>query len=144
MASIPEPRPGLVIRYAYLWRHEAAQGRDEGTKDRPCVVVVAVTDDEHGGKTVWVSPITRRPPHDSTAAVEIPAATKHRLGLDSHRSWIVVSEVNRFAWPGPDLRPVERGRWAYGLLPAGLFRAVRNRLVELAARGKTVPIQREP
>ena len=144
MAPIPEPRPGLVIRYAYLWRHEAAQGWDEGTKDRPCVVVLAVTEDEHDAKTIWVAPITHTPPHDSAAAVEIPASTKNRLGLDPHRSWIVTSEVNRFAWPGPDLRPVEPGRWAYGLLPAGLFRAVRNRLVELAVKGKTIPVQREP
>ena len=26
--SLPEPRPGLVIRYDYLWTHEAAAGRD--------------------------------------------------------------------------------------------------------------------
>ena len=144
MASIPEPRPGLVIRYAYLRRHEAAQGRAEGTKDRPCVVVLAVTDDEHYGKTVWVAPITHTPPHRSSSAVEMPATTKDRLGLDPQPSWIVVSEVNRFTWPGPDLRPVAPGRWAYGLLPAGLFRAVCNRLVDSAARGKAVPVQREP
>lgn len=143
MASIPEPRPGLVIRYAYLWRREAAQGRDEGSKDRPCVVVLAVTRDEQHGKTVWVSPVTHRRPDDPAVAVEIPARTKRRLGLDSHQSWIIVSEVNRFSWPGPDIRPIEPGRWAYGLLPAGLFRAVRNRLVELAGRRKVVPVQRE-
>lgn len=143
MTSIPEPRPGLVIRYAYLWRHEAVRGRDEGSKDRPCVVVLAVTDDERHGKTVWVSPITHRQPDEPATAVEIPLRTKNRLGLDLHRSWIVVSEVNRFAWPGPDLRPVEPGRWAYGLLPAGLFRSVCNRLVELAAKRRVAPVQRE-
>ena len=144
MASIPEPRPGLVIRYAYLWRREAAQGRDEGSKDRPCVVVLAVTHDERHGKTVWVSPITHRRPDDPAAAVEIPTRTKRRLGLDSHQSWIIVSELNRFSWPGPDLRPVAPGRWAYGLLPAGLFRVVRDRLVELAGRRMMIPVQREP
>ena len=28
----------MVISYAYLWRHQQDQGRDEGGKDRPCVV----------------------------------------------------------------------------------------------------------
>ena len=36
----------------------------------------------------------------------IVAATKRRLGLDDARSWIMVTEGNRFAWPGPDLRPI--------------------------------------
>jgi len=38
-------------------------------------------------------------------AVEISHETKRRLGLDDDRSWIVLTEANRFAWPGPDLRP---------------------------------------
>jgi hypothetical protein len=33
-------------------------------------------------------------------AVEIPAVVKRHLGLDEARSWIVVSEINRFIWPG--------------------------------------------
>lgn len=31
----PEPTPGLVIGYAYLWEREARAGRDESVKDRP-------------------------------------------------------------------------------------------------------------
>lgn len=45
--SWPDPQPGLVIRYADLWRREAFAGQDEGSKDRPCAVVLARTD-EHG------------------------------------------------------------------------------------------------
>ena len=37
----PAPEPGLIIRYAYLWRSEAFQGEEEGRKDRPCAVVLA-------------------------------------------------------------------------------------------------------
>jgi hypothetical protein len=33
--KIPEPVPGLVIRYSYLWQSEFVSGRDEGSKDRP-------------------------------------------------------------------------------------------------------------
>jgi len=37
--SLPTPRPGLVIRYSYLWAREHDQGREEGVKDRPCAVL---------------------------------------------------------------------------------------------------------
>jgi hypothetical protein len=39
---IPTPEPGLVISYAYLWDHEAQSGQEEGRKDRPCVIAIAV------------------------------------------------------------------------------------------------------
>ena len=39
---IPNPEPGLVISYAYLWHHEHQAGREEGQKDRPSVIVLAV------------------------------------------------------------------------------------------------------
>jgi hypothetical protein len=39
---IPSPEPGLVISYAYLWHHEHEAGREEGRKDRPSVIVLAV------------------------------------------------------------------------------------------------------
>ena len=32
--TLPDPKPGLVVRYDYLWTHEAAAGREQG-KDRP-------------------------------------------------------------------------------------------------------------
>ena len=35
--------PGLVLRYSYLWRAEQLRGREEGVKDRPCAVVMVVT-----------------------------------------------------------------------------------------------------
>jgi hypothetical protein len=64
------------------------------------------------------------------------------LRLDDERSWIILSEANTFAWPGPDLRPAAgTGRVAYGLLPAKLFREVRARLV---ARIKTRRLRQVP
>jgi hypothetical protein len=71
---------------------EYEQGRDEGVKDRPCVTIVAIEDD-NGTPMVAVAPITHSMPTAPEAAVEIPAATKRRLGLDDARSWGVVSEV---------------------------------------------------
>ena len=141
--AFPRPIPGLVIRYAFLWRDEAARGQEEGVKDRPCAIVLTTQGDE-GAPVVIVLPVTHRPPSDATLAVEIPASTKHRLGLDDARSWIVLTDANRFVWPGPDLRPRKLGDAAsvvYGQLPDALFRQVRDRFSEAIARrlAATVP-----
>jgi sugar phosphate permease len=40
--ALPEPIPGLVIRYSYLWHSEYVRGREEGQKDRPCAIVAAI------------------------------------------------------------------------------------------------------
>jgi hypothetical protein len=86
-----------------------------------------------------VLPVTRSPPDEENEAVAIPVAVKRRLGLDEGPSWIVVSEVNVFTWPGPDLRFVPgKGLQsaAYGFLPPGLFNVVRDRFLERARRRK--------
>jgi hypothetical protein len=80
---IPTPEPGLVISYAYLWDHEAQSGQEEGRKDRPCVIALAV-ERQPDGET----PVTHRLPEDTAAAVEIPCAVKQRLGLDDDQSWV--------------------------------------------------------
>lgn len=141
---LPRPEPGLVIRYSYLWLEEHRQGREEGAKDRSCAIVVAVTDD--GGETrVTVLPVTHTPPSDPASAIEIPQQTKIRLGLDSERSWIVLSEGNEFLWPGPDLRPVPGANVstiAYGFLPPRFFDVVRQRFSDLARRRRARSVPR--
>jgi len=130
----------MVIRYAYLWRNEHKRGLEEGTKDRACAVLLAVTD-EAGDRKVIVLPIPHTSPHDPALGIEIPAATKRRLGLDDERSSIVVAEANRFTWPGPDLRPMKSGdatTVVYGELPANLFRAVREKWLALSATRRAV------
>lgn len=126
---LPKPVPGLVIRYSFLWSHEAKVGNEEGSKDRPCAVLLATTT-ANGKQVVTVLPVTHTPPDDERLAVEIPVSTKQRLGLDDSRSWIVLSEANRFQWPGPDIRAVPGdpdAAVAYGLLPAGLYDLVRTK-----------------
>jgi mRNA-degrading endonuclease toxin of MazEF toxin-antitoxin module len=80
--ALPEPVPGLVIAYAYLWRDEALCGQEEGRKDRPCIIILSVEECD-GRKVVTVAPITHTAPTHPDSALEIPAATKERLGLDS-------------------------------------------------------------
>jgi hypothetical protein len=126
--SLPIPKPGLVIRYSFLWSNEIAKGAAESATDRPCAIVVAVRRDPNGEIDTVVAPITHRPPEDPTASIEIPAATCESLGLDSGRHWLRLDELNRFAWPGFDLRPIpaKPGRYDYGMLPPGLFQQLRE------------------
>ena len=91
---LPEPVPGLVIRYDYLWRYEADQGRMEASKYRPSVIVLSVTGKGTEEKIVWVAPITRRQPHDPSAAIKMPNRVGQRLGLDADKSWIIISSAN--------------------------------------------------
>jgi hypothetical protein len=140
---LPTPEPGLVIRYAYLWHSEYKESREEGTKDRPCAIILTAFN-EDGETVVTVLPITHSPPRPADDAVELPFTTKQRLGLDDTRSWVIVTEMNRFIWPGPDLRPIqpaETGRFDYGLLPPGLYRTIRDRFLSCAKaqRLKVVP-----
>lgn len=143
--ALPAPVPGLVIRYAYLWRDEALRGQEEGTKDRPCVVILAV-EAADGDTVVTVAPITHSPPRHPETAIEIPAATKRRLGLDGERSWIIAADLNRFVWPGVDLRPVTpgSGRFDYGLIPGSLYTALKERVLALAGAGKLGSTARHP
>ena len=142
--SFPEPVPGLVIRYSYLWRRDYEQGRDEGSKDRPCAIVMAVVD-EDDEQDILVLAVTHTPPSDPADAIEIPPQTKRRLGLDFDRSWIVISEANEFVWPGPDLRPLpghDESSIAYGVLPPRFFAYVRDRFLERDQRERSTRVKR--
>jgi len=119
---IPTPEPGLVVSYAYVWDHEAQKGQEEGRKDRPCVIALAVERPANGETVVTVLPVTHRPPADPAAAIEMPRAVKRHLGLDDERSWVVVSEGDQFVWPGYDLRKVRGSdRYEFGFLPPRFF-----------------------
>jgi len=132
---LPEPVPGLAIRYSYLWFSEHLEGREEGAKERPCAVVAAIRSDEVGEMRVLVLPVTHRPPAHAQLCVEIPARVKDRLGPDAERAWVVISEWNEFTWPGPDLRRVpgaDETSVVYGMLPPGLFSSIRDKVLALA------------
>ena len=125
--ALPEPEPGLVISYSYLWHDQHRAGAEEGRKARPCAIVVASADAD-GDRLVYVAPITHSRP-DDPHAVELSPIVKHRLGLDDAPSWIVTGELNRFIWPGYDLRPIAWDKpdvFAWGFLPVGLFAALKR------------------
>lgn len=143
--SLPSPEPGLVIPYAYLWRHEHRKGQEEGRKTRPSVIVLAVRNEKSGLHRVTVAAITHTPPAKDGEAIEVPPRVKQALGLDDERSWVVVDEVNQFTWPGYDIRPVPgtKDRFSYGFIPPRLYDAIIARILELAAMRRVIEIKRD-
>jgi hypothetical protein len=129
--TFPAAKPGLVIRYSFLWSHEKDAGAEEGSKDRPCAIVVAAPRRENGDIAVIVAPITHAPPDDPLDSIEIPPAICRALGLDGQRHWLRLDELNRFAWPGYDLRaiPGQPGEYAYGMLPRPLYEQFRQAIL---------------
>lgn len=137
---LPQPVPGLVVNFRYLWRHEHVAGEEEGRKERPCVVIVAVVN-RAGITEVIVAPVTHRRPEAMTDGVEMPAAVKAHLGLDDAPSWIIATDLNVFTWPGYDLRPIAGSkppRFAYGKIPPRLFAQLLER-VRASAISKPTP-----
>lgn len=143
---LPDPETGLVIHYAYLWRSEADRGEEEGRKDRPCAVVVARRVESTGAIGVMVAPITHSEPAENATALEIPSDVKRRLGLDEARSWIITHELNIFAWPGPDVRPVpamgDDSRFSYGSLPKKLADELVKRVMANVRSGAMRTVRR--
>lgn len=140
--SLPEPKPGLVVRYDYLWSHEAVRGQDQG-KDRPACLVAA-SDSAVRPRYVVLLPITHTPPTGGAVGVEIPAKVKQAIGLDDAPSWVIVSEHNIDEWPNAGLSPVpgETGVFAYGFIPPGLFARIKAIFLELAREKKSNAVRR--
>lgn len=125
--KLPEPKPGSVIRYSYLWFDERRRGAMEGRKDRPAMIL-AVAVVKTGGETeVLALAITHARPRSPEQAVEIPATICRQLGLDDERAFVVTTEANIFVWPGPDIRAVP-GRATttpfYGQMPRSTLRDI--------------------
>jgi hypothetical protein len=143
--DIPDPHAGLVIRYAYLWRDEHRRGLVEGSKDRPCAVVLAV-ERVDGRKRVVVAAITHSAPQADSRAIPLPPQTARRFGLDDLPHWIVTSEFNVFTWPGPDIRPIPGSNpssVAYGQLPYTLTNQLIDAAREYIRSGSTATIERD-
>ena len=122
--ALPEPKPGLVFRYRYLWKNDPVE---TSPKIRP-VLAVAVERLPGDILRVVVVPISSQRPLPGDG-VAIPEATKSRLRLTRDASWIVAAETNVFSWPGFDLEQTSDGKWAHGFVGEKLVDAVRKRLL---------------
>jgi hypothetical protein len=140
--ALPDPKPGLVVRYDYFWSHEAAAGRDQG-KSRP-TCLVAASDSLTKPRYVVLLPITHSPPDAGTIGIEIPAKVKRVIGLDDIPSWIIVSEHNIDEWPNGGLSPLpgKPEMFSYGFIPPGLFVQIKTRFLELARQNASNAVRR--
>jgi hypothetical protein len=96
------PQIGDVLRYIYLFKHEARY-RDDGIKERPVVVI----DVDHDANRVAVVAITTKSetfPGTVTIPDEVARAAKLQL-----KSGVVITEYNIFTWLGYDIRPLADG-----------------------------------
>ena len=140
--ALPDPKPGLVVRYDYLRTHEAAAGRDQG-KTRPACLAAA-TDPAVRPRYVVLLPITHTPPAGDTAGIEIPARIKQALGLDEAPSWAIVSEHKIDEWPNAGLAPLagQPDIFSHGFVPPGLFARIKARFLELARAKQSRAVHR--
>lgn len=140
--AFPAPEPGLVIRYDYLWTHEAAAGHDQG-KERPACLVAA-SDKAAKPRFVVLLPITHSEPQGDTVGIEIPDQVKQAIGLDAARSWVIISEHNVDEWPNAGIAPLpgKPGVFSYGFISAGLFGQIKAGFLQLAKRKKTDTVRR--
>jgi hypothetical protein len=142
-----KPERGLVIRYDFLWRNEERAGRQDGSKDRPCAIVLTRDEQPDGSVEVFVCAITHTPPGPDDGAVEIPAKVLQHLGLDVAPSWIKTSEVNAFTWEKDQLpfgmTRTPKDEWSYGFLPPDLYRQMRDRVVAHSRRGRLRQVRRD-
>lgn len=131
------PAPGDVLPYGFLWSHQSEDGRDGPTKERPCVVVLAVG--EGRNPQVIVAPVTSRDPRRQDA-VGLSAGA---LRLNRPR-WIIPWGLNAFRWPGPDVGRAARPAGAWWRIGA-LTPTLRQRLraaVEAALKDRRAKIAR--
>lgn len=96
------------------------------------VVVVARTVRESEVELL-VAPVTHSRPERPEDGIEMPTSVKRHLGLDSEHSWIILTELNRFTWPGYDVRPAAgRDSPLYDAIPKWLFLKVREGIARRA------------
>ncbi len=140
--ALPEPKPGLVIRYDYLWTREAAAGKQQ-SKDRPACLVAA-SDSSVAPRFVVILPITHSAPTGDTVGMEIPPKVAQALGLDEARNWVIVSDHNVDEWPNAGIAPLP-GRpdiFSYGFIPPRLFAQIKAKFLELSEQGQAAGLRR--
>jgi hypothetical protein len=141
-----DPKPGLVIRYDFLWKEEKDSGLESG-KDRPCSIVLVSTEREDGAKDVLLCAITHTPPAVGQTAVRIPQAVAKYLGFDDMQSWIKTDQVNLLRWEKGriphGISSVRPGEWFYGSIPRSLGEQVFNQVRDKARDRRLRTVRRD-
>lgn len=132
MTIYVQPKAGMVINYGYLWARQEREGKKDGEKFRPSLILGV--QEEQGRQMVYVSPITHTPPFYPEESLLVPNETGGRIGLDEKPKWLMLNEVNKFEWPGTDIRRVpyrrERSQF-YGFVPQQFLEQARDKMREM-------------
>lgn len=111
--STPLPRIGDILNYVFLFDAEAKH-RDEGLKERPCMVYSVDSET----KLVKVLPLTTKGDRYA-GTLQLPQDVAQKANLRFPTA-VVVTEGNSFTWLGFDLRPlVSTGNALIGRMPPG-------------------------
>lgn len=120
-AEIRFPTTGDIIRFRFLFRHEATSKNPTPRYARPCFVVSS----DPATKLVTVAPITTK--GDQYAGTfKLPANTARAIGMtDPTNCSIVVDQLNRTHWIGYDVEMIlGKGTPHYGTASPGLTKGV--------------------
>jgi hypothetical protein len=134
--TYPNPQVGMVISYCFLWPRQAGK-ISRGEKNRPCLIL-GVGESKSGEKTVIVAPITHTAPFHPQDALQVPAETCRRIGLDSQPKWLMCSDINKFDWPGVDLARVpgrNSGTVVWGQVSASFIKEAQDLARDVHKRG---------
>jgi mRNA-degrading endonuclease toxin of MazEF toxin-antitoxin module len=131
-----DPKPGLVVRYDFLWQEDQRAGIESG-KDRPCAIVVTSAERSDGSKQVLLCAITHSPPGKNETAVKVPPAVAKHLGLDHEQSWVKTDQMNRLTWEKGriphGISQARKGEWSFGTLPQSFSNQVFAQIQEKPA-----------
>ena len=144
--SYPEPQVGMVVSYCFLWPRQARKGLDVGEKNRPCLIMAVDTPKDGSPKKVFVAPITHTAPFQPEDSVQIPQETKRRIGLDHETSWLMLSDVNKFNWPGYDLGRVPRRNQptcVYGSVSASFMNTAQHQMRDMFKEKRVTIVPRD-
>jgi hypothetical protein len=82
---------GDILRYYYLWSHQADAGEQSGRKSRPVCLVVRTSANP---ATMFLFPITTKEPGAGRGFVPVSEIECRRGGLD-FPVWLILDEYNR-------------------------------------------------
>ena len=116
------PKPGDILNYVFLFAHEA-KIRDEGVKERPCVVIMTIPEQQR----VLVAPLTTQGDRYADT-LPVPDDVCRIANLRGPTA-VVLGELNMFTWLGYDVRPLHDTDDIYiGRFPPGFTASVMTKI----------------
>ncbi|WP_299592829.1 hypothetical protein [uncultured Tateyamaria sp.] len=133
--ALPEPRPGLVVGYDFLFREQADVGMENANKPHPSAIILVVRKELQ--TRVSLLAISHAPPSPTEAPyrLKLTSAECRQMGLDSGDHWVNLRDINSFDWPGYDLVPSAPGKqFVYGTMSRHTFIRIVEALKACAGR----------